>query len=140
MPKKTKNNLIPIKDSARAKELGRRGGIKTKIRKERIYMLKQLAESMLKAAPNSKIMEKISEFCPEMATQNATMALAMIVALAKESVESGNVRATELLSRFAGQGPETSIDIKSDGKALQQCVAIIPSEQSLEEWLSKNSK
>lgn len=128
-------NLKPIRDSARAKELGSKGGKKRQEQKNRAKTMREYAEAIMSARPNADLMKKIQAFCPEMATKDATLMLAAVIEQARRATEVGDTGALKYLGALMGQDPATNIDVKSDGKAINQCFAIVPHETTLAEWL-----
>jgi len=130
-------NLRPIKDSSRAKELGSIGGKARSRQKQKLKTLREYAEAIAGARPNAGLMEKIRAFCPEMATKDATMALAVILRQAQRAAEDGDINAAKYFSAVLGQDPGTQLDITSGGKPME--FAIVPNEKPIKDWL-KNEK
>lgn len=135
--KKSIDNLKPLKKGTRrAHEIAKKGGLARKDQINKIRTLREIAEAVQGAKPNESLMAKIAEFCPEMATADATNAIAMICAISKQASE-GDVRSAQYIGALMGQDPVTQVDVKSDGQKIQQVFALVPQMQDLKTWNQK---
>lgn len=99
------DNLKPARSVDEARTLGRNGGIKSGESRRKKRDMKKVLESLMEMPISAKEVDLILMMDEmEIPTDDRTRSMAVLVAMFKEAVYNGNVRAAEFIRDTAGDG------------------------------------
>ena len=115
-------------------EIGRKGGKRSQqVQAARKLQRELLAEILSLNAPVASIKQVQDVLGHKKAVSNEEVVLARIVQLARDE---GSLSAATFIRDTLGQNPTNKVDHTSDGAPV--CVAIVPSRQTLDEWVNND--
>ncbi len=118
----------PFKSGEQAREMGRRGGIRSgQVKRERKQM-REIAQSIIDMPMRKGRTEAYRSFI-EGSTKNVTVSERIMMVAIKEALE-GNVRAAEFVRDTAGEKPTETVAVaKASAEASAEFMALLEAER-----------